>query len=143
MNHYREGNLARRIFRTNTSGYRGVYQTGTTWRAMLMSNGTRFSWSNCATIEEAAAAYNSLARHHHGAHAQLNVLPDGFPQFLDQAVGGRVGRRVTSWKRRTQESRKASTAPPEDNSWTIIWHTQRDSGGTDSGQERDSGGTEA
>jgi HNH endonuclease len=128
-------NLNRKVHKRNTSGYRGVHPTGATWQASIMSNGYRFHWSNCATVEEAAAAYNSLSRHHHGEHAMLNTLPDGFPQFLPEAVGGRIGRRVTSWKRgatKTQESSKAPVTPPQDNSWTIMWHTQRDDGGTGS-----------
>ena len=88
------------MFANNTSGYRGVSpESGGTWRAGIMSNGRRFFWSRCATIEEAAAAYNSLARHHHGEQARLNTLPNGYPQFLDIAVSGRKGRRSHPRKR--------------------------------------------
>lgn len=143
-----ESNLNRRLSPSrNRSGYRGIYQDKTrprnSWSISMSAGGKHYSRSGFATPEEAAAAYNSLARHHHGDNAQLNVLPDGLPQFLDEAIKGRSGRRCVPRKspmdrdtRPPQEVRKAVTPMPEGPHWNAGWWAWRDT-------PRDGNGTES
>ncbi len=66
-------NAAKRS-RPTTSRYKGVSRSGNRWRVQLMASGHRYQ-CQCATEEEAARAWDELARAHHGAFAVLN-FPD-------------------------------------------------------------------
>lgn len=70
--------LNRRLPLNNTTGFRGVSfkKKKGDFQAQLMAHGVRYSTRHFATAEEAARAYNDLARIHHGEHAQLNIIPD-------------------------------------------------------------------
>jgi hypothetical protein len=75
--------LNRRLFKTNTSGYRGVSFDDMSrrvrqWRACVRSMGVRYI-SYHLTAEDAARAYNEMARLHHGEHVQLNIISDSKP----------------------------------------------------------------
>lgn len=61
-------------------GYKGVscYSTksrGVQWTATILINGKYKSFCGFKTIEDAALAYNDLAKQHHGEFARLNIIP--------------------------------------------------------------------
>ena len=64
---------------SNSSGYKGVRKEKKTgkWRATLRINGVAYNGGMHFTEESAAAAYDALARLHHGEFASLN-----FPEML-------------------------------------------------------------
>lgn len=72
--------LNRRHNLNNNSGYRGVswQQSQERWRSCIMSYGVRYI-SYHRTADDAARAYNGLARIHHGGDAVLNDVPDAGP----------------------------------------------------------------
>jgi hypothetical protein len=67
----------RKLYKTNTSGYRGVYlckKTGT-WRATIQAGGARVSLGYYERAEAAARAYNAAALEYFGAaRAFLNAV---------------------------------------------------------------------
>lgn len=78
-------NINREWRKVNYSGYRGVFFNGNT-RKFVAKIKILGDWrlnGTFSTAEEAARAYNSLARLHHGTDAQLNLIPDNGPQFLE------------------------------------------------------------
>lgn len=59
----------------NTSGFKGVYQSGTRrWRARLFTMGERINGGTYDTKEDAAKAYNRLAVKYFGEFARLNQV---------------------------------------------------------------------
>jgi len=60
----------------NTSGYKGVnfYKITNRWVAKISINGLRKSIGYFDTKEEAALAYNEMAKLHHGEFAYLNKI---------------------------------------------------------------------
>lgn len=67
-------NLPRRS--DNTSGYKGVVRKGSGWRARIQSAGKVYDGGTHNTPEEAARAYDELAKKHHGEFAWLNFPDD-------------------------------------------------------------------
>jgi hypothetical protein len=75
-------NINRRVFKTNTSGYRGVSyeRERSRWRATIKVNGKTTVIGSFRTKEEAALAYNIKAVEIHGVYACLNDIQiDGGP----------------------------------------------------------------
>ena len=66
--------MNQRIYRNNTSGYKGVYWDKTTgkWAARIMSQGRRKFLGSFTTPEAAALAYDKAAKELHGEFAKLN-----------------------------------------------------------------------
>ena len=64
--------------KTNTSGYKGVFASGTKWAAQIQVNGKKHYAGVFCTKEEAAHAYNKAAIHHHGEFAVLNPVSGVF-----------------------------------------------------------------
>lgn len=60
--------------RNNTSGFKGVYKVKTGWRAAIKIKGKMTGIGTFKTKEEAATAYDEVARKLHGDFAKLNVL---------------------------------------------------------------------
>lgn len=66
----------------NTSGFKGVSRHGCSWRACVMVDGKKYELGCFSTAEQAAYAYDALARELHGEFARLNFpsvyvpLPD-------------------------------------------------------------------
>jgi hypothetical protein len=56
----------------NTSGYKGVHSLRGKWQAQIKSNGTKKYLGVFNTPEEAARAYDKVARELHGEFAYLN-----------------------------------------------------------------------
>jgi len=56
----------------STTLYRGVYKSKNRWIAKLGYNGTRYYAGSFESIEDAARAYDKLAKQHHGEFAVLN-----------------------------------------------------------------------
>ena len=58
----------------NSSGFKGVYwhKKEQRWIASLRANGKKFESKRFDTPEDAARAYDALARQHHGEFARLN-----------------------------------------------------------------------
>lgn len=55
-----------RLQKSNSSGYRGVHRHGPKWQAYITINGVRYCRGSFDTAEEAAAAYEIVARKVHG-----------------------------------------------------------------------------
>jgi hypothetical protein len=66
----------KKLYRTNTSGYRGVYfnKRTQTWRAAISANGAGISLGYYERAEAAARAYNAAAQEHFGERAHLNIV---------------------------------------------------------------------
>lgn len=62
-----------RGYRTNTTGYKGVYRRGDRWCAQLRYEGEALWLGAHATPEAAARAYDAKARELFGAFASLNL----------------------------------------------------------------------
>lgn len=62
---------------TNTSGYKGVAQTGGKYEARIWNEGKREFLGRFATVEEAARAYDARARELFGELARHNFPRDG------------------------------------------------------------------
>lgn len=58
----------------SASGYRGVWKSGSRWRAVICVNRASIRLGYFATREAAALAYNAAAKHHHGEFATLNEV---------------------------------------------------------------------
>lgn len=71
-------NINRRLFRNNTTGYRGVTfdKQKQRYKARLKIGGEVKVGKPRRTAEEAAHDYNELALRHHGPEAHLNVISD-------------------------------------------------------------------
>ncbi len=72
----------RRIFKTNTSGFKGVYRYGLNWRARLKHNS---KWVNLGCFRDridAARAYNDAALRYFGEFARLNEIPSAAQNAL-------------------------------------------------------------
>lgn len=69
-------NTARARFGVGVSGYRGVYPSvdGKKWVAKFSRRPRPFHIGTFDTKEEAARAWNEIARLHYGAFAHLNVI---------------------------------------------------------------------
>lgn len=65
-------NNANCVIRKGASGYRGVIAHTRTYAARIEVNGMRMRRTGFATAEDAARAYDELARLHFGEFAQLN-----------------------------------------------------------------------
>jgi hypothetical protein len=74
----RAENMAnRKKHKNNTSGFMGVWQAASgRWRARLWHNNKRHNLGTYDTREEAAHAYDAMARKLHGEFATLN-FPKG------------------------------------------------------------------
>lgn len=70
-------NAANRDCRRNNK-YRGVYRSGKGWRAKVNFQGRFYTTHTYVTIEEAALAYNNIARLLHGEFAVLNYLQEDY-----------------------------------------------------------------
>jgi hypothetical protein len=57
----------------NTNGFKGIEKSGTKWRASIKIDGIRFRSDNFVSKEEAAQAYNKLAKLVY-EHAHLNII---------------------------------------------------------------------
>jgi hypothetical protein len=72
-----ENNRNMKIFRNNTSGYKGVYldknAKSKKWLSQFYLNGKSFK-SSWKTVEEAAKAYNEAVKKHFGEFALLNKI---------------------------------------------------------------------
>lgn len=72
---HRQNMANKRIYRNNTSGFKGVTRntgTGRPWRASLRSDGRRHHLGYFDTAEEAARAYDTAAAEHFGEFARPN-----------------------------------------------------------------------
>lgn len=69
-----ENNRNRRMFSTNTSGYKGVSRCtdGSKWQSRITAHGMECYLGRFATPQEAALAYDAKARELHGEFARLN-----------------------------------------------------------------------
>lgn len=78
-------NINRRLFKNNSTGFRGVHICRTTKRfiARVKIDGVVHFGGSYQMPEDAARAYNTLARELHGENAVLNVLPADVGPFLD------------------------------------------------------------
>jgi hypothetical protein len=72
----------RRLPKSNTSGFKGVFKYFNKWRVYLRSSGQHIWGGNYATAREAAHAYNELALKHHGASllTLIRFLPSILPR---------------------------------------------------------------
>ena len=66
----------RRIHSNNQSGYKGVVQRGSRYRATVDYNGRHVFCETFSSKEEAAKAYDHYARLYHGEYAVLNFPND-------------------------------------------------------------------
>lgn len=66
-----------RMQKNNKSGYRGVYKKGNRWAAYVSNKPKRYHVGTFGTPEQAARAYDKVAKKHYGEFAQLN-----FPEEL-------------------------------------------------------------
>jgi hypothetical protein len=66
-----------KIYKNNTSGYKGVQSIGKQgkWFAIINCNRKQKYIGTFETKEEAAMAYNEYAKKLHGEFARLNVIP--------------------------------------------------------------------
>lgn len=71
-------NVNRRLFKTNTSGFRGVYfrKKFPGWYVQVKCKGITYSGGTYPTAKEAAAAYNAKAIELFGSNARLNIIED-------------------------------------------------------------------
>lgn len=60
---------------TNTSGYKGVYESGPNWRARIEVNYTKINLGSFKDIKLAALAYNEAAKEFFGDFAYINEVP--------------------------------------------------------------------
>lgn len=67
----------RGIFKSSTSGYRGVGRHIGRWRALITKDGKTFYLGRFVNPEDAARAYDKAARELYGSHAFVN-----FPEVL-------------------------------------------------------------
>jgi len=69
-----QNQMNRRIHSNNKSGYKGIYQNKNThkWSAEIQVDGKRISKYGFIYPEDAARAYDELAREYHGEFAVLN-----------------------------------------------------------------------
>jgi hypothetical protein len=58
----------------NRTGYKGVVRNGRQWAARIMANGQLVVCYGFISPEEAALAYNELARQYHGEFAYQNAV---------------------------------------------------------------------
>lgn len=58
--------------RDNTSGYRGIYKVRNKWSAEFQIKGKKYRLSGFSTPQDAAIAYDNLAKQHLGDNAKLN-----------------------------------------------------------------------
>lgn len=67
----------RRVFRNNTTGYKGVYRENCTgkWRAIINKDGVSYSLGLFQNKHAAALAYNKAALKYFGEFALLNDIP--------------------------------------------------------------------
>lgn len=64
-----------RVRNTNTSGYKGVHKVRSgSWHARVTYNGKRYSAGRHKRKEDAALAYNKLAKELYGEYARPNVV---------------------------------------------------------------------
>jgi hypothetical protein len=61
-------------YKTNKSGYKGVYKRGLKWAAQVRVKGSLIHIGVFDTKEQAALAYNEGAKKHHGEFARLNRI---------------------------------------------------------------------
>ncbi len=64
----------RRLYSTNKTGFKGVYQRGRKWAASIGVNRRSINLGTFETPELAAAAYNEAAAKHFGEYARLNAV---------------------------------------------------------------------
>lgn len=64
----------KKLYKSNTSGYKGVYLDNGKWKAVVRVNGRKVSGGTFSSKEEAARKYNEMAIKHHGAFASLNDI---------------------------------------------------------------------
>ena len=68
----RSQNMTNKEYGVGISGYRGVSRNGSRWRARVIHNNKEHHIGTFDTIEEAAKAYDQLAKELHGEFAMLN-----------------------------------------------------------------------
>ena len=64
----------KKIYKNNTSGYKGVYLSDRKWKVVLRCKGKKISGGVYAVKEDAARKYNELAKEYHGDFASLNII---------------------------------------------------------------------
>lgn len=64
----------KKLYKSNKSGYKGVYATKKGWKAIIVHNRKPIKIGVYETKENAALAYNEYALEHFGEFARLNVL---------------------------------------------------------------------
>lgn len=69
-----QNNRNRGVYKNNKSGYKGVSLDGSMYRAVIHSGGRQISRSGFTTPEQAASAYNDMAKEHFGKYAVINAL---------------------------------------------------------------------
>lgn len=72
-----ENSRHRGIFKSNTSGYKGVVKANKKWRAYINVNGNRIHLGVYDTPELAAAAYDQAALQYFGDFALTNAMMRG------------------------------------------------------------------
>lgn len=72
-------NMCNQRRQSPTSGYKGVtwYKSRSKWRAFIVAHGTNHHIGYFATAEDAARAYDVVAREQHGEFATLNFPGPG------------------------------------------------------------------
>ena len=95
-------NVARR---RNRSGFKGVYRCGRKWKAQIDVNGRKVYLGVFSTPEEAAEAYDTAARLHHGEFARTNA------QIAAQRIAERSQQKCVALGAPTN-ARKLSPPPP-------------------------------
>lgn len=63
-----------RLYKNNTSGYKGVLRNGPYWRANIRVNKKAYNLGSYKTKEEAALAYNEGAKKFYGEFARPNII---------------------------------------------------------------------
>lgn len=73
---HKDNNANSKLFKTNTSGYRGVSLIKSTgkWRATISVKNKSINLGHFNSIKEAAIAYNEAAKTHQGKYARLNKI---------------------------------------------------------------------
>lgn len=66
------------------SKYRGVSKNGKTWQVLIMINRNKNYIGNFKSEDEAAHAYDELAKKYHKDKARLNFSYEGFKKYINE-----------------------------------------------------------